>query len=238
MCLSIEQGKFIIAYSAKTGNMLVKEIFGLYDEKYKNLEFHQPSYVLNYHYPPYNDYNNELHHFKYFLIRNPYTRIVSSFYAMSNYEYYSKFYSLYNTFEEFVNLLYKEYKSGKNDFFFKEDVIFQQTVGAGYKYFEYFNIKPDKVYETEDLNLFIKDINEKYDLNIPIKKYHGFKYGIFEKNAHQLELKKLYEIKPNILSFFCNDDINKKIKEIYKSDFEMCKKYGYNYDNWISENNL
>ena len=154
MCLAIQNNYFTISFSAKCGNMIVKDLMILFDKKYHSIV----SKNFKYHIEPFNNYNFNKKHINYLLIRNPYTRIVSSFYAMTNYDLLKRYNSLYNTFEEFINIIYKEFKTNKY-FILGHNVVNLQSNMPGIKFLNLNNIKPI-VFETEELNLFIEDFNK------------------------------------------------------------------------------
>ena len=73
MCLAIQNNYFTISFSAKCGNMIVKDLMRLSDKKYNNIDTKN----FKYHIEPFNDYNFNKKHINYLLIRNPYTRIIT-----------------------------------------------------------------------------------------------------------------------------------------------------------------
>ena len=88
----------------------------------------------------------------------------------------------------------------------------------------------NQVYETTNLNSLIQNFNEKYNLDITVEKKNKNNYKKIVKEAHVLSRNEVLKLRPTAESFLSNSLINQKINDIYKMDFELCSKYGYNYD--------
>ena len=104
-------GKFILLNSAKTGWMLSKNINNQYINNI-DIEIYK-------HYT--SDYDSNIDYDIYIFIRNPYHRIVSSFFAVTHLDdtfetskIYNKFTKNYNNFTEFIDFIYKIYKEAKD----------------------------------------------------------------------------------------------------------------------------
>lgn len=260
MTIINNEGKFIIYNSAKTSFILVRNINSMYNEKYRNYE---PVTNIITHQKLNDVLNSKIIYDIYVVIRNPYSRIVSSFYAISNSPIYLSFNKLYNNFESFINLIYDIYKDSINN-----QISFSETdkiklsikkfinknddeIGTldreilwhvFHQYFQIneclnYDIKKLNIYETSKLNSFIIDFNKKYNLNYPIGKTHAFDYSSDSiiNDVSKLSLDDIYKLKPPVHCFLKNNEINEKIKEIFSLDFELGNKLGYNFtiDNYL-----
>lgn len=228
--------KFIILTAGKLSYLLCKNILISYFKK-QNKNINVDDIFI------YNDkVNYELKYDIYIHIRNPFERIVSSFYAISNNNNYHEFIKLYNSFETFIEVLYDEFKNNK-PFILGNAHIKQFTKQSGYNlvYNDIMNDKTKtindtskyKVYECKELNNFINDFNIKYDINFPLGKFHSFNYNNDNdnniKNVHEMNLNEIYEMRPQYKYFFEDKNIINKVYEIFKDDFDFSKKLGYNF---------
>lgn len=219
------KGKFIIISAGKVSYMLCKRINGTYDMIKNGEEYDPATYKLKR--PPYDTYDISIEYNIYLHIRNPFTRIVSIFYAVSNYPPLSHYNSLYTNFSQFIDILYHEHTSGKH-YMLLHPVIGRQVDQYGHIFMRKYNIKPTMVFETSELNNFISHINEEYNLNIPVGKVHSFNYKNDIKDAIYMPIKDIYEYRPPFTSFI-NDETRDKIREIYADDFILCHEYGYDF---------
>jgi hypothetical protein len=226
---------FIILTAGKLSYLLCKYILIEYFESQnKNIDVND-IFIYN------NKVNYELTYDIYIHIRNPFERIVSSFYAISNDNNFHEFIKLYNSFETFIEVLYDEFKNNK-PFILKNAHIQQFTKQNGYQlvYNDIMNDKTKtmndtskyKVYECKELSNFINDFNIKYGINFPLGRFHPFDYNDKEpniKNVHEINLNEIYKLRPTYKYFFEDKNIINKVYEIFKDDFDFSKKLGYNF---------
>lgn len=223
------KNKIIIITGGKISYLLCKNIFCDIIEKQINIskdKFY--NYFENY----LDNYDEKIDYKIFIVIRNPYTRIVSSYYAITNNKSLG-FYKYYNNFKEFIDLLFYE-KKNNNYNILNNSHVKEFSKQNGYEFFLNLLEKNNKIdfniYETEELNNFIIDINKYLGKNYPIKKFHSFQYSKFIEDLDaSLEnngevLKKAYNYK-NLL----NNQIIEKINFIFNNDFIFSEKFGYKF---------
>lgn len=214
-------GKFIFHCSAKTSYLLLKNINGKYNEKYLGIKHDHHNKIKNDPYIANIDYTHFL------FLRNPFTRVVSSYYSISHAPNFKYCNQKYDSFEDFINILHEEVITNK-PFILKDNHIKQQTKQLRLGILE--KCPPAHVFETTQLNDFIKLFNKMYDINFPIGKYHSFKYKNEPiKNAHLLSKKDMYVRRPKSQYLLTSPQLNAKIREIFAGDFALGKKHGYNF---------
>jgi len=161
MTIINNHGKFILLNSAKTGWMLSKNINNQYIDNNNDIDkYHTYDYDLNI------DYNI------YIFIRNPYHRIVSSFFAVTCLEddsetsnIYKTFTKNYNNFTEFIDFIYKIHKEAKNKCNEKSIKINNITHHSNFNYL--YKIFPEIKEKSNDKIMLLDNICETL-----------YKYGI------------------------------------------------------------
>lgn len=242
--LVCNSGEYIIYCSTKTSYILCRDLHIDYFAKYHGKDDTKTSANLTI-----DTVEKDKLYTKYVIIRNPYARCVSSFYALSHKDNLSRacFTKLYNSFSEYVDVLARvndgSAKYGERNIntltLSMQEVcdcdyatasslvvhIFDQVFRTG-------DItdgmtKCVYVYDTTQLNSFIEVFNKRYNLDMPVKKHHAFNYNEHIDNAHMMTIDEVYDKRPSISSFLMNNDINQKIKDIFIADFRLGERYGY-----------
>jgi hypothetical protein len=219
-----KEKKIIFGWSAKCGCSHIKNIFyflesGVFCES--NQSVHRGKGK------DFQQIPENLEEYTLFLfIRNPYKRLVSGF--LDKYNPNGEFYSMWNcyphTFSNFVNaVLEKDQMIDKHHF----------TPQTGEHFNSQIKIHSNKfIYDIE--NIDYKHIEGVFNTIIPKKvlQYRGIHYKnyfqVFLKNIPNLEIEGYYKIKP-LLQCFYNDEIKKKVYDIYKEDFDFFEENGFDY---------
>jgi len=216
----IHEYKITIWWSAKCGCSTIKEIIynKILKKNIENIHFE----YLNFN-PDYLNYKNII------IVRNPIDRIISCF--INKYKIYVD-----EHFKKKFN--FKEFIDANNDNNIKFYDIHHTTPQFSEEYNNLYNycnensicFKFDKIIKLEDFNAV--DFAKEYfnvDLNINISFNKTNKSDLFVQDAYlSYDILDLNEI-PSYKSFL-NEDIIKKIKYIYKIDYENFNNYNIDYD--------
>jgi len=219
-----ENKKVIFGWSAKCGCSHIKNLFyflqsGIFCKRNESV-----------HRGKGNDFQSlpeNLEDYKLFLfIRNPYKRLVSGF--LDKYSPDGEFYSMWNcslhTFSNFINSILENNKMIDKHHF---------TPQTGEHFNDKIRTHPNKIiYDIENIDYI--HIENIFNIVIPeeVLQYRGIhckKYPpIFFNNIPNLEIEKYYRFKPSLLCFY-NDEIEQKVKEFYKVDFDFFQENGFTY---------
>ena len=174
------------------------------------------------------DYKN------YYVCRNPYARIVSA------YVHRLQLHNDYDSFEDFVNILYKHYVI-KNITIQNKDLLHHTSPQFADKYpINDKTFKFTSVTKMEDLDK-INLLKEWFGITtkIELKKDFGYNTNV---QSNTTKIDNIYKMSKNDIitlksqkkiphySSFYNHDIKRKVYDIYKTDFNMLSTYGIFYD--------
>ena len=253
-----DKNRKIIFWSFKCGCTFIRHIFyNLYLKLNYKKDWIKIITLLNRYNKT--DKQKLLEYRKIYVCRNPYSRIVSCFidkYINGHFSFYFnlniKIKNIINyllsdsyikpTFKEFINLVYEKFVLSRYTLLEFDHLTPQFSIN-------YTNFKFDKIYKLEDLDnsKFLEDEFDIYDKNQDKgqdksqdkshKDNHNNNCSNSEyiiNNAFDLDYKKLLELKkskkiPNYTCFY-NDDIKKKVYEIYKTDFINLLEYEIKYN--------
>ena len=210
---------------------------------YKNLLLFSISHkcgstsFLKYFYPNLNEgsdkINNTLHNYRiknsinYFdstkitikLVRNPYTRIISSFFHFIKSGINISFIVFLKKLKIFA---FNNFKNLNNDELFLNERLNELFYNI------YEDKKFDHIIKLENLHNDIKNLNNKYNLNLNLKKYNlnVRKKTTSIKDFDYINTETKYYINnlPNNYEVFYNNETKLLVTEIYKKDIEF-----YNY---------
>ena len=216
--------KINIWWSAKCACTYIKNMYYVVILGYDIEDVHiNESYTAKY---VKNNYKNV------YVCRNPYARIVSSY--VHRLELYDK----YESFEDFINLIYQQYVKC-NTIIDEKDFIHHTTPQFSELYPLDESFKLDSITKMEDLyktNL----LKEWFNITTDIKLKDNFGYNTnvqrnnyIVKNAFKLAKKDIIEMKkennvPYYTSFY-NEEIKNKVNEIYNVDFKILEYYNIIY---------
>lgn len=180
-------------------------------------------------------------YYKFLVIRNPYTRIVSAFLHRICMFLDDKEKGKFNTFEKFVNYLYNNRKCElftRNIHLIPQMDIYWYDIHLPTDFW-------NKILDVDELIPFITELNKKLNVSIDLKEVvNSQEYvrdicDINEKKKKKVDKSlELYRVTMEDLnnhklekdySKYYNDDLKQKVYDIYKYDFEYCKKLGYDY---------
>ena len=215
-------------WSAKCGCTYTKYLF--YNKILnKNIEYMHNEY-------PISIYNKNYDNF--YICRDPYARILSCFID----KYINGFLThLYKpiSFKQFVDDLYNFYINGNKSYTFD---IHHTTPQFSEAYpINDTEFKFKKILKLEEVNdkIILKEIynmdddkKEIYNFSVHyvnIQKNKNIHKNVYNIDYDMLTILKNNNLVPNFISFY-NEDIKKKIEEIYKIDFEILAKYNIKYD--------
>ena len=244
-----DKNKKIIFWSYKSGCTFIRNIF--YNH-YLNLKY-QKNFIkiitlFNRYFTIINK-NKLLTYKKIYVCRNPYSRLVSCFIDKYINGYFTNWLKLnikiINFFNYFQNINYVKFN-------FKDfvDLVYDKIVLSKFTLLELDHIAPqfsinynndfefDKIYKLEELNEsnFLQD---EFNINKDIinKSEHHNNCDLSNyiiKNAFELNYDDLLYLKnnkkiPNYKCFY-NENIKKKVEEIYKNDLTTLLNYNINYE--------
>lgn len=221
--------KFLIGWSAKVGctaikrwyskalgldlaNEKIHDLIGYGNTPFTSIDLYPPGHYLDYK--------------KICIIRNPFSRLVSGYvnkYVIENdYERY------FETFEEFVSVLLKD------RFFIKINKHhFTAQTSEAFKKFKKRKWKWDLIVDVDSLSSEIGTINKLVGKDVDISHPNVTPYQEIIRPDKPAYLMKADEIIKNIPPYqsFYNEEIVKKVRAKYISDFLYFKKWGFEFEN-------
>jgi hypothetical protein len=242
-----DKNKKIIFWSYKSGCTFIRNI---YYNHYLNLQYEKNYIKIITLFNRYKsiDKNKLLTYKKIYVCRNPYSRIVSCFidkyingYFTSWLKLNIKIINFLNYFQnkkyikfsftEFINLVYDKIVLSKFNLLELDHIAPQFSINNNN------NFTFDKIYKLEYLNnsTFLQDefnikndiINKSEHHNNCDKSDYNFE-NAFELNYEELLYLKKEKRIPNYKCFY-NEEIKKKVEEIYKNDLDILIKYNIIY---------
>jgi len=245
-----DKNKKIFFWSYKCGCTYIRDIF--YNH-YLKLNY-KPNYIkIITLLSRYNKVDNQklITYQKIYVCRDPYARIVSCFVDKYINGHFTFWLNLNIWIKNFFNYFSyngnkKYYKFNFEDFI---DLVYEKIVQSRINLLEFYHIAPqfsinynnnfvlDKIYKLEDLDssFFLKD-----EFNITNNVIHESKHhnncsisennikDAFKLNHEQLLILKQNKRIPHYKCFY-NEDIKKKVDEIYKMDIDILSKFNINY---------